>query len=143
MCSHREGEASAPRALGREQMYEMTWSLFRCTLLWGEPLTESSLLKELNANDIPRYIQTSRIPNSGDGVKCPKNPKIEAVLVGIPTSTSHHSQLILVTQRTSTDQVGDQYWFILPPHIASPKAPIWSKAQPTRKLQERRYRARL
>lgn len=72
MCSHREGETSAPRALGREQKYKMTWSLFRCTLLWGELLTESSLLKKLNANDIPRYIQTSRIPNSGDGVKCPK-----------------------------------------------------------------------
>ena len=56
MCSRREGEASAPRALGREQKYEMTWSLFRCALLWGELLTESSLLKELNANDIPRYI---------------------------------------------------------------------------------------
>ena len=72
MCSRREGEASAPRALGREQRYEMTWSLFHCTLLWGEPLTESSFLKKLNANDIPRYIQTSRIPNSGDGAKCPK-----------------------------------------------------------------------
>ena len=72
MCSHREGEASAPRALGREQKYEMTWSLFRCTLLWGELLTESSLFKNLNANNIPRYIQTSRIPNSGDGAKCPK-----------------------------------------------------------------------
>ena len=56
MCSHREGEASAPRALGREQKYEMTWSLFRCILRWGELLTESSLLKKLNANDIPRYI---------------------------------------------------------------------------------------
>ena len=56
MCSHREGEASAPRALGREQKYEMTWSLFRCTLLWGELLTGSSLLKKLNANDIPRYM---------------------------------------------------------------------------------------
>lgn len=72
MCSHREGEASAPRALGREQKYKMTWSLFSCTLLWGELLTESSLLKKLNANNIPCYIQTSRIPNSGDGVKCPK-----------------------------------------------------------------------
>ena len=72
MCSHREGETSAPRALGREQKYEMTRSLCHRTLLWGELLTESSLLKELNANDIPRYIQTSRIPNSGDGVKCPK-----------------------------------------------------------------------
>ena len=72
MCSHREGEASAPRTLGREQKYKMTWSLFRCALLWGELLTESSLLKKLNANDIPRYIQTSRIPNSGDGAKCPK-----------------------------------------------------------------------
>ena len=70
MCSHGEGEASAPRPLGREQKYEMTRSLFRCTLRWGELLTESSLLKKLNANDIPRYIQTSRIPNSGDGVKC-------------------------------------------------------------------------
>ena len=70
MCSRREGEASAPRALGREQKYEMTRSLFRCTLLWGELLTESSLLKELNANDIPHYMQKSRIPNSGDGVKC-------------------------------------------------------------------------
>lgn len=109
MCSRREGEASAPRSLGREQKYEMTRSLCHRTLLWGELLTESSLLKELNANDIPRYMQKSRIPNSGDGVKCPKKPKIEAVLVGIPTSTSHHSQLILVTQRTSTDQVGDQY----------------------------------
>ena len=56
MCSHRKGEASAPRALGREQRYEMTWSLFHCTLLWGEPLTESSFLKKLNANDIPHYI---------------------------------------------------------------------------------------
>lgn len=56
MCSHREGEASAPRALGREQKYEMTRSLFRCALLWGELFTESSLLKELNANDIPRYM---------------------------------------------------------------------------------------
>ena len=91
MCSHGEGEASAPRPLGREQKYEMTRSLFRCTLRWGELLTESSLLKKLNANDIPRYIQTSRIPNNGDGVKCPKKPKIEAVLVDIPTSTSHHS----------------------------------------------------
>ena len=72
MCSHREGEASTPRALGREQKYEMTRSLYRWALLWGELLTESSLLKKLNANDIPRYIQTSRIPNSGDGVKCPK-----------------------------------------------------------------------
>lgn len=143
MCSHREGEASAPHALGSEQKYKMTRSLCHKTLLWGELLNESSLLKELNANDIPRYMQKSRIPNSGDGDKYPKNPKIEAVLVGIPTSTSHHSQLILVTQQTSTDRVGDQYWFILPPHIASPKAPIWSKAQPTGKLQERRYRARL
>ena len=56
MCSRREGEASAPRALGREQKYEMTRSLFHCTLLWGELLTEPSLLKELNANDIPRYM---------------------------------------------------------------------------------------
>lgn len=72
MCSRREGEASAPRALGREQKYEMTRSLFHCTLLWGELLTESSLLKELNANNIPRYMWRSRIPNSGDGVKCPK-----------------------------------------------------------------------
>ena len=72
MCSRREGEASAPRALGREQKYEMTRSLFHCTLLWGELLTKSSLLKELNANDIPRYMQKSRIPNSGDGIKCPQ-----------------------------------------------------------------------
>ena len=72
MCSHGEGEASAPRPLGREQKYEMTRSLFRCTLHWGELLTESSLLKKLNANDIPRYIQKSRIPNSRDGGKCPK-----------------------------------------------------------------------
>ena len=56
MCSRRAGEASAPRALGREQKYEMTWSLFRCIRRWGELLTESSLLKKLNANDIPRYI---------------------------------------------------------------------------------------
>ena len=56
MCSRREGEASAPRAPGREQKYEMTRSLFRCTLRWGELLTESSLLKNLNANDIPRYM---------------------------------------------------------------------------------------
>ena len=72
MCSRREGEASAPRALGREQKYEMTRSLFRCALLWGELFTESSLLKKLNANDIPRYMQRSRIPNSGDGAKYPK-----------------------------------------------------------------------
>ena len=72
MCSRRVGEASAPRALGREQKYEMTRSLCHRTLLWGELLTESSLLKELNANDIPHYMQKSRIPNSGDGVKCPK-----------------------------------------------------------------------
>lgn len=72
MCSHREGEASTPRALGREQKYEMTRSLCHRTLLWGELLTESSLLKKPNANNIPHYIQTSRIPNSGDGVKCPK-----------------------------------------------------------------------
>ena len=78
----------------------------------------------------------------GMGSNARKTQKIGAVLVGIPTSTSHHSQLILVTQRTSTDRVGDQYWFILPPHIASPQAPIWSKAQPTRKLQERRHRSR-
>ena len=56
MCSHREGEASTPRALGREQKYEMTRSLYRWALLWGELLTESSLLKKLNANDIPRYM---------------------------------------------------------------------------------------
>ena len=36
----------------------------------GRVLTKSSLLKKLNANDIPRYMQKSRIPNSGDGVKC-------------------------------------------------------------------------
>ena len=56
MCSHRKGEASAPQALGREQKYEMTRSLSHCTLLWGELFTESSLLKELNANDIPCYM---------------------------------------------------------------------------------------
>ena len=56
MCSRRAGEASAPRDLGREQKYEMTRSLYRWALLWGELLTESSLLKELNANDIPRYM---------------------------------------------------------------------------------------
>lgn len=56
MCSHREGEASAPRALGRKQKYKMTRSLCHKTLLWGELLNESSLLKELNANDIPRYM---------------------------------------------------------------------------------------
>ena len=72
MCSRRAGGASAPQALGREQKYEMTRSLCHRTLLWGELLTESSLLKELNANDIPRYMQKSRIPNSGDGVKCPQ-----------------------------------------------------------------------
>lgn len=72
MCSHREGEASAPRALGRKQKYKMTRSLCHKTLLWGELLNKSSLLKELNANDIPRYMQRSRIPNSGDGVKCSK-----------------------------------------------------------------------
>ena len=82
MCSHRKGEASAPRALGREQRYEMTWSLFHCTLLWREPLTESSFLKKLNANDIPRYIQTSRIPNSGDGVKCLKKHSCTPYLYG-------------------------------------------------------------
>ena len=82
MCSRREGEASAPRALGRKQRYEMTWSLFHCTLLWGEPLTESSFLKKLNANDIPRYIQTSRIPNSGDGVKCLKKHSCTSTLYG-------------------------------------------------------------
>ena len=86
MCSHGEGEASAPRALGREQMYEMTWSLFRCTLLWGELLTESSLLKKLNANNIPRYIQTSRIPNSGDGVKCPKKRSCTPPSMGLASS---------------------------------------------------------
>ena len=80
MCSHRKGEASAPRALGREQRYEMTRSLCHRTLLWGEPLTESPFLKKLNANDIPRYIQTSRIPNSGDGVKCPKKPPLHSFL---------------------------------------------------------------
>lgn len=72
MCSRREGEASVPRALGREQKYEMTRSLFHCTLLWRELLTKSSLLKKLNANNISRYMQKSRIPNSGDGAKCPK-----------------------------------------------------------------------
>lgn len=72
MCSRREGEASAPRALGRKQKYKMKRSSCHRTLLWGELLTESSLLKELNANDIPRYMQKSRIPNSGDGVKCSK-----------------------------------------------------------------------
>ena len=72
MCSRRAGEASTPRALGREQKYEMTRSLFHCTLLWGELLTKSSLLKELNAKDIPRYMERSRIPNSGDGAKYPK-----------------------------------------------------------------------
>ena len=82
MCSHRAGEASAPRAPGREQKYEMTWSLFHCTLLWGELLTESSLLKELNANDIPRYIYRSRIPNSGDGVKYPKKRSCTSTLYG-------------------------------------------------------------
>lgn len=56
MCSRKEGEASAPRALEREQKYEMTRSLCHRTLLWGELLTKSSLLKELNANDIPRYM---------------------------------------------------------------------------------------
>lgn len=72
MCSRRAGEASVPRAPGREQKYEMTWSLFHCTLLWRELLTESSPLKKLNANDIPRCMQKSRIPNSGDGGKCPE-----------------------------------------------------------------------
>ena len=86
MCSHREGEASTPRALGREQMYEMTWSLFSCALLWGELLTESSLLKKLNANDIPRYIQTSRIPNSGDGAKCPKRHSCTPPSMGLASS---------------------------------------------------------
>ena len=86
MCSHRKGEASAPRALGREQRYEMTWSLFHCTLLWGEPLTESSFLKKLNANDIPRYIQTSRIPNSGDGVKCLKSTPALRTSMGLASS---------------------------------------------------------
>jgi len=80
MCSRREGEASAPRAPGREQKYEMTWSLFRCTLRWGELLTESSLLKELNANDIPLCMQKSRIPNSRDGGKCPKKPPLHSFL---------------------------------------------------------------
>ena len=82
MCSHRKGEASAPRALGREQKYEMTRSLCHRTLLWGELLTESSFLKKLNANDIPRYIQTSRIPNSGDGVKCLKKHSCTSTLYG-------------------------------------------------------------
>ena len=86
MYSRREGEASAPRALGREQKYEMTWSLFSCTLLWGELLTESSLLKELNANDIPRYIWRSRIPNSGDGVKCPKKHSCTPSSMGLASS---------------------------------------------------------
>ena len=86
MCSHREGEASAPRALGREQRYEMTWSLFRRTLLRGELLTESPLLKELNANDIPRYIPTSRIPNSRDGVKCPKKHSCTLPSMGLASS---------------------------------------------------------
>ena len=86
MCSHKEGEASAPRSLGREQKYEMTWSLFRCALLWGELLTESSLLKKLNANDIPCYIQTSRIPNSGDGVKCPKRHSCTPPYMGLASS---------------------------------------------------------
>ena len=56
MYSRREGEASAPRALGRKQKYKMRRSLCHRTLLWGELLNESSLLKELNANDIPRYM---------------------------------------------------------------------------------------
>lgn len=86
MCSRREGEASAPRALGREQKYEMTWSLFRCALLWGELLTESSLLKKLNANNIPCYIQTSRIPNSGDGAKCPKRHSCTPSSMGLASS---------------------------------------------------------
>ena len=72
MCSRREGEASTPRALRRKQKYKMRRSLFRRTLLWGELFTEPALLKKLNANDIPRYIQTRRIPNSGDGAKYPK-----------------------------------------------------------------------
>ena len=80
MCSHRTGEASAPRALGREQRYEMTRSLCHRTHLWGELLTESSLLKGLNANDIPLCMQKSRIPNSGDGVKCPKKPPLHSFL---------------------------------------------------------------
>lgn len=86
MCSHREGEASAPRSLGREQKYEMTWSLFRCALLWGELLTESSLLKKLNANNIPCYIQTSRIPNSGDGAKYPKKHSCTPLSMGLASS---------------------------------------------------------
>ena len=86
MCSRREGEASAPRALGREQKYEMTRSLYRWALLWGELLTESSLLKELNANDIPRYMQKSRIPNSGDGVKCPKRHSCTPSSMGLASS---------------------------------------------------------
>ena len=56
MYSRREGEASTPRALGRKQKYKMRRSLCHRTLLWGELLNESSLLKELNANDIPRYM---------------------------------------------------------------------------------------
>lgn len=86
MCSRREGEASAPRALGREQKYEMTRSLFHCTLLWRELLTKSSLLKELNANDIPRYMQKSRIPNSGDGAKCPKKRSCTPPSMGLASS---------------------------------------------------------
>ena len=86
MCSRRAGEASAPRALGREQKYEMTRSLFRCTLRWGELLTDSSLLKKLNANDIPRYIQTSRIPNSGDGGKYPQKHSCTPPSTGLAPS---------------------------------------------------------
>ena len=56
MCSRREGEASTPRALGRKQKYKMRRSLCHRTHLWGELLNESSLLKELNANDIPYYM---------------------------------------------------------------------------------------
>ena len=86
MCSHREGEASAPHALGREQKYKMTWSLFSCTLLWSELLTESSLLKKLNANNIPRYMWRSRIPNSGDGVKYPKRHSCTPPSMGLASS---------------------------------------------------------
>ena len=86
MCSRREGEASAPRALGRKQKYKMTRSLFRCALLWSELFTESSLLKKLNANDIPHYMQKSRIPNSGDGVKCPKKHSCTPPSTGLASS---------------------------------------------------------
>ena len=69
MCSHREGEASAPRALGREQKHEMTGSIFRYALPLGRLLTKPSHLEELNASDIRLHIRTSRIPNSGDDGK--------------------------------------------------------------------------